>query len=373
MKKKTVAVLFGGRSGEHEVSLVSAASVMNALDPGRYDVLPVGIGKDGRWYCGADALRYLRTGEGAPSRCILPADSGRGMFLVQQGDSWTEQPVDVVFPVIHGSNGEDGTLQGLLELAELPYVGAGVAASANTMDKVLQKRLHIQAGIAVVPFLSFRSRDIAVRAEEIAAEIAANLGYPVFVKPPNMGSSVGISKAVDHDTLVSALRVAARFDRKVLAEKAIPDAREIEVAVLGNDDPMASVPGEVISSNDFYDYDAKYVDGASTLHIPADLPEEVSTTIRRMAVKAYRALECEGMARVDFLVSSGDGVIYINELNTIPGFTSISMYPKLFEAVGIPYPDLLDRLISFALQRHAEKQALSRSYTPRKEWYRDRD
>lgn len=371
MKKKTIAVLFGGRSGEHEVSLVSAESVMKALDPGRYDVLPVGVGKDGLWYCGDQVLAFLRTGEGAPPRCLLPADAGRSRFLVQEGENWNEQHVDVVFPVIHGSNGEDGTLQGLLELAELPYVGVGVAGSAVAMDKVLQKRLHRDAGIPVVPFLSYRSRDIAVRAEDIAREIAAELGFPVFVKPPNLGSSVGISKAADHEALVEALRHAARFDRKVLAEKAIPAAREIEVAVLGNDDPTASVPGEVVPSNDFYDYDAKYVDGASDLHIPADLPEQLSSDIRHMAVDAFTALECEGMARVDFLLSRETGELYINEINTIPGFTSISMYPKLFEAVGIPYRDLIDRLISFALQRHAEKQALTRSYTPKEDWHRD--
>ncbi|MBN1448265.1 MAG: D-alanine--D-alanine ligase [Bacteroidetes bacterium] len=371
MNKKSVAVIFGGRSGEHEVSLVSAQSVMQELDPDRYIVVPVGIDKEGRWWTGDDAMRFLRRGAGTPRRCMFPPEPGSILLLEEASGAWIASHVDLAFPVIHGSNGEDGTLQGLFELAEIPYVGAGVAASAVAMDKVLQKRLHREAGLPVVPFLSFSSRDIAVRAEQIASGIAAQLGLPVFVKPPNLGSSVGISKAATQEELAEALRHAARFDRKVLAEIAVPQAREIEVAVLGNEDPVASVPGEVVPSNEFYDYDAKYVDGASSLLIPADLPQGMEERIRRLAVEAFRALDCEGMARVDFLLARESGELYINEINTIPGFTSISMYPKLFEAVGIPYRDLLDRLIDLALRRHAERQALTRSYTPRAEWFRD--
>lgn len=370
MSRKTIAVMFGGRSGEHEVSLVSGQSVMCALHPDRYAVVPVGIGKDGRWWTGENAMSFLRSGEGSPHRCMLPPEPERNVLLVDDGGRWTEQPIDLVFPVIHGSNGEDGTLQGIFELAELPYVGAGVTASAVAMDKVLQKRLHREAGIPIVPFLQYTSHDVAARSGDIAREIVATLGLPVFVKPPNLGSSVGITKAADLASLDVALLHAARFDRKVLAEIAVPEAREIEVAVLGNENPVASVPGEVVPSNEFYDYDAKYVDGASQLLIPADLPEGMDERIRRMAVEAYRSLDCEGMARVDFLISRVSGELYINEINTIPGFTSISMYPKLFDAVGIPYADLLDRLIGFALRRHAEKQALTRSYTPKEDWYR---
>jgi D-alanine-D-alanine ligase len=372
MEKITVAVLFGGRSGEHEVSLVSAASVMNALQRERYDVLPVGIDKEGRWFCGDEALSFLKTGAGAPPRCMLPAEPRRGALLVAEEDgSWREQRVDVLFPVLHGSNGEDGTMQGLFELAEIPYVGAGVAASAVAMDKILQKRLHHEAGIPVVPFVHYRSHEIAAAVEDVARDITERIGLPVFVKPPNLGSSVGISRATDHASLVAALKLAARFDRKVLAEKAVPGAREIEVAVLGNDEPVASVPGEVVPSNVFYDYDAKYVDGASALHIPALLPEGMAERVRALAVKAYRALDCEGMARVDFLFSRDTGDLFINEINTIPGFTSISMYPKLFAASGIPYGTLLERLIDLARRRQAEKRALHRSYTPRKEWHRE--
>ncbi len=373
MEKMTIAVLFGGRSGEHEVSLVSAASVMNALQKDRYEILPVGIDKEGLWYCGDAALSYLRHGVGSPPRCMLPAEPGRGVLLIAQEGTWKEQRIDVLFPVLHGSNGEDGTMQGLFELAEIPYVGAGVAASAVAMDKVLQKRLHHEAGIPIVPFVHYRSHEIAAAVEDVARDITERIGLPVFVKPPNLGSSVGISRAVDHESLVAALKLAARFDRKVLAEQAVPGAREIEVAVLGNDEPVASIPGEVVPSNEFYDYDAKYVDGASALHIPALLPEGVAETVRAMAVRAYRALECEGMARVDFLLSRDSGDLYINEINTIPGFTAISMYPKLFAASGIPYETLLERLIDLARRRQAEKRALSRSYTPRKEWHQDDD
>lgn len=382
MKLKTIAVLFGGRSGEHEVSLVSAESVMKALDPARYHIVPVGVDKQGRWWTGPGALRFLRdggetaggeAGGGVPSECatcFLPADPTRRALVVEGADGWEEIPLDVVFPVIHGTFGEDGTLQGLLELADLPYVGAGVAGSAVAMDKVLQKRLHRDAGLPVPAFLHYASSEVRERVEEIAAETVAALGLPLFVKPPNLGSSVGISKATTEADLVVALRHAALFDRKVLVERAVPEAREIEVAVLGNQDPVASIPGEVVPSNDFYDYDAKYVDNASALHIPADLPDELADRIRALAVKAFRALECEGMARVDFLLSRSSGELFINEINTIPGFTSISMYPKLFAAVGIPYPELLDRLVALADRRHAEQRALQRSYTPKSDWHR---
>ncbi|MFA6235165.1 MAG: D-alanine--D-alanine ligase family protein [Bacteroidota bacterium] len=420
MKTKTIAVLFGGRSGEHEVSLVSAESVMKALDPARYTVVPVGVDKDGRWWTGTDALSFLRSGgmessaadssprdvehatagvapresgrdtadvapresgrdaaDVAPREsgrdcrpCFLPPDPTRRALLVRVEAGWEEISVDVVFPVIHGTFGEDGTMQGLFELADLPYVGAGVAGSAVAMDKVLQKRLHRDAGLPVPEFLHFHSTAIRERAEDIATEVEAALGMPLFVKPPNLGSSVGISKAHNRSELITALRHAAQFDRKVLIERAVPEAREIEVAVLGNQDPVASIPGEVVPSNDFYDYDAKYVDGASALHIPADLPVDLADRIRALAVEAFRTLDCEGMARVDFLLSRTDGALYINEINTIPGFTSISMYPKLFAAVGIPYPELLDRLIALAERRHAEQRALLRSYTPKTDWHR---
>ncbi len=384
MKIKTVAVLFGGRSGEHEVSLVSAESIMNALDPSRYTVVQIGVGKDGRWWTGAGALAFLRGGgvdgetgnsvvgaNAADCRpCFLPPDPTRRALMVQTETGTEELPIDIMFPVIHGTFGEDGTMQGLFELADLTYVGAGVAGSAVAMDKVLQKRLHRDAGLPISDFRHFHSTDIRARAEDIAAEVEAALGMPLFVKPPNLGSSVGISKAGNRTELITALRHAAQFDRKVLVERAVPEAREIEVGVLGNENPVASVPGEVVPGNEFYDYDAKYVDGSSALLIPADLPPELAERIRTLAVEAFRTLDCEGMARVDFLLSRSDGTLYINEINTIPGFTSISMYPKLFAAVGIPYSELLDRLISLAERRHAEQRALLRTYTPKTDWHR---
>jgi D-alanine-D-alanine ligase len=365
-----VAVVFGGRSGEHEVSLVSAASIMRALDPGRYEVIPVGIGKDGRWYTGSGALEYLRNGSGDCAPCILPPDPTLRALLVRNGSSYVEVPVDVVFPIVHGTFGEDGTLQGLLDLADIPYVGSGVMASAMAMDKIMQKILHREAGIPVPEFFWFRQEDWDDQHELVIRDAEEEFGYPVFVKPPNMGSSVGISKAVDRDSLRSAIELALTFDSKVLIEKAVTKAREIEIAVLGNRTAVVSVPGEVLPSNDFYDYDAKYVDGASRLVIPAEVDDEQKAIVEMWALKAFHVLDCEGMARVDFLIDGENGDIYLNEINTIPGFTSISMYPKLFEAAGIPYSELLDRLIDLALQRRTERSGLSRSYTPRADWHR---
>lgn len=364
-----IAVLFGGRSGEHEVSLVSAESVMNALDPLCYDIIPVGIDKRGRWWTGAGALELLRTGAGDCTPCTLAPEPGRGLLLFDEAGAHT-LPIDVMFPVLHGTYGEDGSMQGLFELANIAYVGAGVAASAVAMDKVLQKRLHREAGLPIAPFLSFSSSQVRLNASELAPRIIETLGVPLFVKPPNLGSSVGISKARTVEELVTAMLLAAEYDTQVLVEHAVPEAREIEVAVLGNEHPVASIPGEVVPGNEFYDYDAKYVDGNSLLHIPADLDTETVERVRNMAVDAFTALACEGMARVDFLLSRSTGELVVNEVNTIPGFTSISMYPKLFEATGLPYAELLDRLIELAGERHSRTSGLRRDYTPKTEWYR---
>ncbi|MBR9976789.1 MAG: D-alanine--D-alanine ligase [Bacteroidetes bacterium] len=375
MKRKTVAVIFGGRSGEHEVSIVSAESIMNALDPARYCIVPVGVGKDGRWWTGTSVLSFLRNGatEHVPEDCrlctLLP-DPTRGALLLAGEAAWEAINIDIVFPVLHGTFGEDGTMQGLFELADIPYVGAGVAGSAVAMDKVLQKRLHRDAGLPVTDFLTYSSKEIRERSGDIAGEILGQLRMPLFVKPPNLGSSVGISKVATRGELEAAMLHAAQFDRKVLVEEAVVEAREIEVAVLGNEHPVVSVPGEVVPCNAFYDYDAKYVDGATQLHVPADLPDPLAERIRSLALLAFRALECEGMARVDFLLSRRDDALFLNEVNTIPGFTSISMYPKLFAASGIPYPELLDKLIALAGERHEEKRLLLRTYTPKTDWHR---
>ncbi|MDZ7316230.1 MAG: D-alanine--D-alanine ligase [candidate division KSB1 bacterium] len=384
-QKLRVGVLFGGRSTEHQVSLVSAQSVMAALDRDKYEVIPIGISPAGRWLCGDDALPLLKEGKEPPHGCFLPPDPTCRRLLDLNRLEPLGDALDVIFPVLHGSFGEDGTIQGLLELADIPYVGAGVLGSALAMDKVLQKLVCRQAGLPTVDFIWFRSIDWRERStdepvaayqlanlpqEGIAAEIERRLGYPVFVKPPNLGSSVGISKAKNRGQLIEGIETALRYDRKVLVEAAVPDPREIEVAVLGNEHPRASIAGEIIPSNEFYDYDAKYVDGASESRIPADLPPELHESLRQAAVRAVVACEVEGMARVDFLVERRTGKFFLNEINSIPGFTSISMYPKLWEASGLSYPDLLDELIRLALDRAAKKRALSTTFQPKKEWYK---
>jgi len=277
--------------------------------------------------------------------------------------------LDVLFPVLHGAFGEDGTMQGLFELANLPYVGAGVLGSSVGMDKIVSKQLFEQAGIPVAPYVWFLNKELKAKRENIIREVETKLKYPCFVKPANSGSSVGISKAHNQKELIRAIRLAMEYDRKILIEKGIENAREIEVSVLGNDEPIVSVPGEIVSSNEFYDYDAKYVDGKSEAIIPARLPKSVIRKIQELAVRGYKTIDCAGMARVDFLVEKHSNRIYLNEINTIPGFTSISMYPKLWEASGISYTKLLDKLIDLALERHRQKSALKTSYQPKNKWY----
>lgn len=384
----TLAVIFGGRSGEHEVSLVSAASVVASLDTARFRALPVGITRDGRWFAGPAAHAFLRADavDGHPSLahpvddgqdwcrpCVFAPDPARRGVLLLDGATVITLPVDAAFPLVHGTFGEDGTLQGLLEIAGIPYVGAGVLGSAAAMDKIVQKRLHAAAGLPVPRYISFRAHEYIRDPEMQLDRVEGALGYPLFVKPPNMGSSVGISKAADRDGLRAAVAEALRYDDAVLVEVAVPAAREIEVAVIGNEEPFASTPGEVVPSNEFYDYDAKYVDGASRLDIPALIPADLAQRTRAMAVAAFEALNCEGMARVDFLLDGNDGTLYVNEVNTIPGFTSISMYPKLLAAEGIAFPDLLTRLVDLAVARHARRAALRTSFTPREDWHKRKD
>lgn len=362
-RRKRIGVIFGGRSGEHEVSIVSAASVIGALDRSRYTVIPIGITKEGAWISSADAVDVLRTGRRPRSvrHTLLPPDPGKAARL----------RLDVVFPLVHGRHGEDGTLQGLLELADIPYVGSGVAGSALGMDKVLQKKVFAEAGLPIAKYHWYHSSRCRIDRPMIIREIEKELRYPLFVKPANTGSSVGISKAHRRSELDDALRVACRHDRKIVVEQGINDAREIEVAVLGNDTPEASVAGEVIPSNEFYDYNAKYVDGKSRVVIPARLSPKLRAGVTTMASSAFTVLDCAGMARVDFLLTRA-GKIYLNEVNTIPGFTSISMYPKLWAASGLSFPRLLDRLITLAISRHREKKRTSHRYTPGKDWYIER-
>jgi D-alanine-D-alanine ligase len=372
-KKLRVGVILGGRSGEHEVSLASAQSVMEAMDREKYDPVPIGITKEGRWIASGDPVRALAAGDeslsgpaallGDPSRSELMRleDTERAVEAVHLSE------LDVVFVVLHGPYGEDGTVQGLLELACIPYVGAGVTASALAMDKIVFKDVMVAHGLPVGPFLAVKRKEWQADPEGVLDRIETRLGYPLFTKPANLGSSVGISRCQDRDALVRGLAEAARYDRKLLIETEIPQAREIEVSVLGNDDPIASVPGEIVPSREFYDYAAKYMDtgeDASDLLIPAPLSPEMTQLVREMAVRVYLAIDCAGMARVDFLLSAETGELFVNEVNTIPGFTSISMYPKLWEATGIPYSELIDRLIDLALERHADRARCETSYLP---------
>lgn len=355
--KLTVAVLFGGRSGEHEVSLMSARSVLSVLDPHKYNVIQIGITLDGAWLSGPDALSAFSAHryDGLQPVIVSPDPREKGLFTLRGDRLEHLADVDVFFPVLHGTFGEDGTLQGLLELADYAYVGAGVVGSGVGMDKGVFKDVMRANGVPVVEsVLVLRSeieRDmdaVIARAEQVGA-------YPLFTKPANLGSSVGITKCRSRADLSEGLLEAALYDRRVLVERGVPNVREIEVSVLGNDQPLASVPGEIIPGADFYSYEAKYELDTSQLIIPAPLTEVQVETFRNLAVKAYQAVDCAGMARVDFMMDAQTGDVYLNEINTIPGFTKISMYPKLWEASGLPYRALVDRLIELALERKAER------------------
>jgi len=370
MKKVRVGVIYGGRSGEHEVSLASAAAVFKNLDPERYEAVAIKIEKDGRWTLpsrppqidkAADVIKELDT-PGA-SRGLQRDDRAReAQVAAHPGASIVSgEQIDVVFPVLHGPYGEDGTVQGLLELANVPYVGAGVLASAVGMDKAAMKLAFLAKGLPICDYDVVMKRDWQRDERGVLQHVVNHLGFPVFVKPANLGSSVGISKAKHVAELRTAITLAATFDRKIVVEAAVPQAREIEVAVLGNDEPEASVPGEIIPSREFYDYQAKYIDDDSRSVIPADLTAAQTEEVRRLAIAAYKAIDCSGLARVDFLLAGDSGVLYLNELNTLPGFTTISMYSQMWAASGLAYPKLIDRLIELAIERHAEKQQLKTS------------
>jgi D-alanine-D-alanine ligase len=373
-EKIRVGIIFGGRSGEHEVSLASARSVMDAIDEEKYAVVPIGITKAGQWIASGDPMKALEAGDAAASRpaALLGDPSRRGLMRL---DESAEQAIeathltelDVIFPVMHGPYGEDGTVQGLLELAGIPYVGAGVIGSALGLDKAVFKDVMRAHGFPIVDQVLVKRKAWDADPEAVLDRVEAALDYPVFTKPANLGSSVGISKCDNRSELAAGLAEAARYDRKLIAERGVPAAREIEVSVLGNDNPVASLPGEVIPSREFYSYESKYFDAgedASELLIPAPLSPELTKRVREMAVEVYRAIDCAGMARVDFLLSGETGELYVNEVNTIPGFTSISMYPKLWEATGISYPELIDRLIELAIERYEDQARSETSYRP---------
>ncbi len=391
MKKIRVGILFGGRSGEHEISLLSAASVFNAIDKNKYEVVPIGITKEGRWVTAADAERllqgefedhkHLRAGdpEATPGAAVLakgeavvvpPEPQKHGSLTPFETDASSHAltrratdraiDVDVIFPVLHGTFGEDGTIQGLLELADLPYVGAGVLGSAAGMDKDIMKALFRAAGLPIVKHVTLLRSEWETKAKKVEKFVESKLKYPVFVKPANLGSSVGISKAHDRKELGPAIEEAAKFDRKIVIEQGVggrkQKAREIECSVLGNDNPEASLPGEIVPGTEFYDYNAKYLDEGSQLIIPAKLSKGETKQVQRLAIAAFKAVDCSGLARVDFLMEPMSRKIYLNEINTMPGFTAISMYPKLWAASGVSYSDLIGRLIQLGLDRHEEKK-----------------
>ncbi len=396
MAKLRVGILFGGRSGEHEVSLLSAASVVNAVDKTKYEVVPIGITKDGRWLTAEHAEMLLRGDRHADknARATQPTplragdpEATPGAAVLATGESVVVPPeparrdaglapfqtdanlrrasdraidVDVIFPVLHGTFGEDGTIQGLLELADIAYVGAGVLGSSAGMDKDIMKSLFRAAGLPIVKHVTVLRSQFEHESKKLQKLVESKLKYPVFVKPANLGSSVGISKAHDRKELGPAIAEAAKFDRKIVIEEGVGGkknkAREIECAVLGNDDPKASVAGEIVPCKEFYDYDAKYLAEGSELMIPAKITKAEMKTVQRLAIAAFQAVDCTGLARVDFLMDPKSRKIYVNEINTMPGFTAISMYPKLWAATGLPYPDLIDRLIQFGVERHEDKK-----------------
>ncbi|MBK7893993.1 MAG: D-alanine--D-alanine ligase [Anaerolineaceae bacterium] len=363
-QKVRVGVIFGGRSGEHEVSLNSAQSVMRALNPEKYEVIPIGIDKNGRWLTG-DVVGTLTEGKTSSHHAtLLPDPQASGLMQLDEGDGvgmTAVSQLDVIFPVLHGPYGEDGTVQGLLELANLPYVGAGVVGSAVGMDKAIFKHVMTANGLPVLPWVLVQSGEWRQRPYKVIEQIEAILVYPVFTKPANLGSSVGISKCRNRAELEAGLNEAASYDRRIVVEQGV-NVRELEVSVLGNAEPVASVVGEVRPRREFYDYVAKYVSDDSELIIPANLTEAESDEVRRLAVHAYKAIDCAGLGRVDLLLDVANGRLYLNEINTIPGFTRISMYPKLWEATGLPYSQLLDKLIALAIERHEEKELLKKSF-----------
>lgn len=373
MAKLSVAILFGGKSGEHEVSIVSALSIYKALDKNKYDVSLIGIDKTGRWVipdtekllAQAGSVAQIKLGASENTVSLLSYPSDKNLIPVKSTNVKMTQNFDVVLPILHGTQGEDGTVQGLLELANLPYIGSGVLGSSIGMDKDMAKRVLRDAGIPVVPFIAVKKSDFQKNAENIVKTAIQKFGFPFFVKPANMGSSVGVHKVKNEGEARGKIQDAFNYDTKILIEQGI-DARELEVAVLGNDDPKASIVGEIIPHHEFYSYEAKYIDpDGAGLAIPAEnVTKEQSDKIRQFAIDAFKALECYGLSRVDFFLDRRDGKIYLNEINTIPGFTSISMYPKLWDATGIKYPDLLDKLIELALEKHREKNSLKTTYEP---------
>ncbi|HYP29137.1 MAG TPA: D-alanine--D-alanine ligase [Blastocatellia bacterium] len=372
-KKIRVGVIFGGRSGEHEVSLRSAESIIHAMDKSKYEVIPIGITQGGKWLVSGNAKAMLpeaiMSSDHQEPVAIIGDPTRHGLTRLGKNSGGNSEAahseaLDVVFPVLHGTYGEDGTIQGLLEMAGIPYVGCGVLASSTGMDKIVMKQLFERAGLEVTPYEWFLRSHWEDDPEAVIRRVSRSLKFPMFVKPANLGSSVGISRADDRQELREAIRDAARYDRRVIVERGVT-GREIEVSVLGNDDPIASLPGEIIVGHEFYDYEDKYIDNRSRTQVPAKLPRKIIERIQRAALIAFQAIDGSGLARVDFFVEAGTNRVLINEINTMPGFTTISMYAKMWEASGIGYGELIDRLIALAIERHEDKSRNLTSYQPR--------
>ncbi len=368
VKKLRVGLIFGGRSGEHEVSFLSASSIIKAINKDKYTVVPIGITKEGRWISPLDSELALQSGkiEGKSTVILLNDPSGNALVRIDDNQRFEKssnlEKIDIIFPILHGPYGEDGTIQGLLELANIPYVGSGVAASAISMDKDFMKIIFQQKNLPILKWMTIKRKEWQKNKEKILSLIRNDFKYPLFVKPANMGSSVGITKVHKKEELEKAIDLASSYDSKILIEEGLEDVREIECAVLGNDEPRASVVGEVRPAGEFYDYDSKYIDEGTQLIIPAELPDDVSKKVQEIALSAFKSVDAVGMARVDFFISKKENKIYLNEINTIPGFTSVSMYPRLWVASGMPYPELIDRLIQLALEKYQDKNQNKISY-----------
>jgi len=360
-RKIRVGILFGGKSGEHEVSYCSAVSVIGAIDKEKYEVVPIGITKEGKWISPKESLQALQSGiiEGESAMMLINDSSGKALIKIRNNTelnvSSNKNKIDVIFPVLHGPFGEDGTVQGMLELADIPYVGAGVAASAISMDKDIMKIIFKQNGLPVLDWFCIKRKDWKNKSRILMDMIHQGIPYPIFVKPSNLGSSVGITKVHKKDELREAIDLASSYDRKILIERGIENTREFECSILGNDEPQTSVVGEVVPAGDFYDYQSKYLDEKTRLIIPAKITQKIAEKIQKIAVSAFNAVDAAGMARVDFLYSRKTGEIFLNEINTIPGFTKVSMYPRLWESSGLTYSDLIDRLIQLAMERYRDK------------------
>lgn len=371
MSKTRVAVVFGGRSGEHEVSVVSAKNIIEAMNKDKYEILPIGITKDGRWLTGEKAIeQFQNNNHSGLEEVTLNTKSGSKELLnLKQDGTYEKLEVDIFFPALHGPFGEDGTIQGLFEMANVPYTGCGVMASSVGMDKLTTKALLDEAGIPVIPYIGFNKHAWDQSPDDVIHRVLSELELPVFIKPSNMGSSVGVSKVKVKEELKKAIEFALEFDHRILVEKGL-DIRELECSILGNDDPKASRVGEVIVGGEFYDYNDKYVNGVSKTQVPADIPAQLEKDIQAQCLKTYKLLDCSGLSRCDTFLDKHTKEIYINEINTFPGFTSISMYPKMFEASGIKYADLIDEIIKLGFERYDQKQLKKISFDEAGDWFK---